>query len=230
MRDSGGGGGGYTARKVNPAPLRGTNLTQAPRYTARKVTPTPRYTAVRKATPVIRNNSGGGYSGSRGVGGGYSNAGVGSNAGGVVAPMAAPPAPPMSIEDWLAGDSAFKSQEDLLAKALADYQAQRQMQEAQYTTDYTANANKLKTNRTEAFSGLEDDYAGRGLLTSGLYAKAFQDLTNDYDQRQAALDTDKSNFLANLALAQQNFVSEQDAVKEKAKQEALARRAAQYGV
>ena len=68
------------------------------------------------------------------------------------------------------------------------------------------------------------------MLGSGLYAKAYTDYTTDYDNRQKQLDTGLSDFLANLLSQTNNYKSEQDIVSEKAKQDAIARRAASMGV
>ena len=155
---------------------------------------------------------------------------VGNSATGTVAPVAAPAPPPMSVEDWLAQDTTWKSQQDQFNKAWSDYQAQALQSENQYRTGYTADVNKLKTARTQAGQELESDFASRALLGSGIYAKAYTDYVNDYDARQKALDTGLSDFLANLTSQKQNYKSEQDLSLEKAKQDAINRRAASLGL
>lgn len=155
---------------------------------------------------------------------------VGNSSSGTVAPIATPTAAPMSVDDWLAQDTTYKSQQDQLAKAWSDYQAQALQSENQYRTGYTADADKLKTARTQAGSELESDYAARGLLGSGIYAKAYTDYVNDYDARQKALDTGLSDFLANLTSQKQNYKSDQDLQAEKAKNDAINRRAAGLGI
>lgn len=152
---------------------------------------------------------------------------VGSNNTGVISPTA--PVNP-TVDDWIAGDTAYKSQSDQLAKAWADYQAQQGIAEGQYRNTYTNDTNALATTKEAAAKALEDDYASRGLLGSGLYAGAYNDFQTDYGNRQKALDTGLSDFLSNLALQGQNFKSEQDIATEKARQDALARRAASIGL
>lgn len=155
---------------------------------------------------------------------------VGNTATGTVAPIATPAPPPMSIDDWLAQDTSFKSQTDQLAKAWADYQAQSLQSENQYRTGYTQDADRLGKARTLAGQELESDFAGRGLLGSGIYAKAYTDYQNDYNDRQKALETGLGDFLANLASQKQNYKSDQDLQSEKAKQDAINRRAANLGI
>lgn len=161
------------------------------------------------------------------------NTPVGSSRSGSIMPSAAAPPPPPgppSIDQFLAGDATYKSQADALAKALADYQNQGKLQTDQYTGTYDQNARQLKLDQKDAETNINDDYASRGLLNSGVFAKAFSDLQNQYADKQKSLDTDKANFLANLASATSNFQSDQQLQLEKAKQDAINRRAAQYGV
>ncbi len=152
---------------------------------------------------------------------------VGSNAVGAISPTA--PVQP-NVDEWLANDIAYKTQSDQLAKAWADYQAQSKQSENQYRTDYVSKQAELGKTRELAGQELEADYASRGMLGSGLYAKAYNDYTTDYDNRQKQLDTGLSDFLANLLAQTNNYKSEQDIASEKAKQDAIARRAASMGV
>ncbi len=152
---------------------------------------------------------------------------VGSNAVGAISPTA--PVQP-NVDEWLANDVAYKTQSDQLAKAWADYQAQSKQSENQYRTDYTSKQSELGKTRELAGQELEADYASRGMLGSGLYAKAYTDYSTDYDNRQKQLDTGLSDFLANLLSQTNNYKSEQDIASEKAKQDAIARRAASLGV
>jgi hypothetical protein len=117
-----------------------------------------------------------------------------------------------------------------MKKAMADYLAQMNSQRQQYEGQYGLNAQELGKQRTTGFGDLENDYASRGLLQSGVYGKAYADLENDFKRRQTDLDTGRTNFLANLASGQKNFTTEQQLAMEKARQDAIARRAAQYGI
>lgn len=152
---------------------------------------------------------------------------VGSSSTGVISPTA-PVAP--NVDEWLANDVAYKTQSDQLTKAWQDYQARSKQGEGQYRTDYTGRANELAKAREANAKELESDYASRGMMGSGLYAKAFTDFSNDYDNRQKQLDTGLSDFLANLLSQSQDFQSEQSIAAEKTKQDAIARRAATLGL
>jgi hypothetical protein len=156
---------------------------------------------------------------------------VGSGPTGNIAPVTQPPPPaPPSIDEWLGGDSTFQSQNNALSKAWADYQNNAKLQTDQYTNQYNTNKDQLGKQKIIDQSALEDDYASRGLMNSGLYGKAFTDFTNDYATKFTNLDTAKSDFLANLLAAQQGFQSDQQVQTDKARQDAINRRAAQYGL
>jgi hypothetical protein len=117
-----------------------------------------------------------------------------------------------------------------LQKAKQDYLAQQGQSKTQYMTNYTGDVDTLKKNRTESLGDLENDYASRGLLQSGLYADSMSDMNTDYDKRNSALEQAKAAFLSQLANDLTNFSSEQGLTLTKAQQEAAARRAAKYGV
>ena len=179
---------------------------------------------VRRPTPGPVNNGGAGYGGGSG--------GVGSNALGHISSFSAPPPPPAppTLDQFSAKDSTYQNQLSALKKALADYMAQQGQAKTQYLTGYTGDLDTLKQNRTQGLGDLENDYASRGLLQSGLYADSMSDLNNDFDKRQAALDQARAAFLANQGSDLTNFKSEQQITQQRALQEAAARRAAQYGI
>lgn len=149
--------------------------------------------------------------------------------GGASAGVVGPPRPP-DPNAWLKSDSSYITQQSALARALKDYIAQMNSQKQQYQGQYDLNLSELGTQRESGFEDLENDYASRGLLKSGVYGQAYSDLERDFNARQSSLDTARSNFLANLATGQKNFQTEQQLTAEKARQEALARRAAKYNL
>lgn len=172
------------------------------------------------STGRVGSNSG--WSGNSGGSGGLSPAPKATS-------VPEPPKPP-SIEDWLAGDTTWLSTQDAMKKALADYQAEMERNKAQYQTEYDMNVSNLGQSRETALTDLENDYAGRGLLNSGLYADSTSQLMSDYDARQAALESGRSNFLADVLAQFQNFQSEQELARTSAKQDAINRRAQKFGL
>ena len=231
VQGGGGGGSNYSPKKpAVKAPKRPAPLKQ-PSYgiTGVKATPKKNYSGSTKKSykaPSRSYSSGKSYS-SKSYSGGGSSSSVGSSATGRIS--AAAPKPP-SLADYLGTDSAFVQQKAALAKAMSDYKAQQGQSQTQYLTGYTGDLDTLGKNRTSSLGDLENDYAGRGLLQSGLYADSMSDMNTDYDKRQSALEQAKAAFLAQLSGDLTNFTSEQDLTLARAKQEAAARRTAQYGI
>ena len=211
---------------------------QAPKK--QKVKPTYGVSGI-KATPAAaparpRSNGGGGNSGGSGgssrprsSGSGYSGgSGVGSNSAGNIAPVK-PPKPP-SLAAFLGSDSTYMQQKSALEKAKADYLAQQNESKTNYLTGYATDLDTLGKNRTSALGDLENDFASRGLLQSGLYADSLSSANNDWDKRTSALEQARAQFLRQLSGDYNNYSQEQLLTLQRAEQEAAARRAAQYGV
>lgn len=215
------GGGAGTTGPVTSHSNTGAAAQRRKRQAAAKPAPRPAAAPVRQA-PV---NYGGG-------GGGSYGGGVGSNSRGYISAISTPkppPAPP-SLAAFLGHDTTYLSQQSQLRKAMADYLAQQGQARNKYQTGFLGNMDTLKKSRTEGLTNLENDFASRGMLTSGLYADSMGDLNSDFDKQQSDLEKARAEYLAQLASDLTNFKSEQTLTTEKAKQEAAARRAAQYGL
>ena len=139
--------------------------------------------------------------GSSGGGGSSRGGSLGSSRGGQISHSTPPPPPkPPSLADldFLKTDSTYSMQQSALEKAKADYLAQQGKTKTQYETSYTGDLATLGENRTTALADLENDYAGRGLLQSGLYADSLSTTNNDWNKRQSALEQAKAAFLSGL--------------------------------
>lgn len=160
---------------------------------------------------------------------------VGSNAQGRISPIAPPPPaappapPPESIDQWLAGDTTYQHQEDAAHQAARDYLAQMTNQQNQYQGDYVKNLANLGDQQTQADSNLQDDYASRGLSQSGLMVKALSDLKTQYDKQQSDLASGRASFIQNLQSGLTNFNSTNNLQQQQYRQDAINRRATQYG-
>lgn len=194
----------------------------------KRYTPKPPSVTRRSSSPQRSNSRATGVNPAGRVGSNsYTPAGgIGGGSYGSVAPPVAPP----SLESFLAGDTAWMSQQDQFAKALKDYETEMNRQKSVYETDYNASLDDLGVSKEAALGDLEGDFAGRGLLNSGLYADSMAQLEADYLARQTGLETGRSNFLSELTSAFTDFQSEQELATQRARQEAANRRAAKYGL
>ena len=173
------------------------------------------------------NNSGrsNGYGGNRGNSF-AARPPVGNTPSGTIARSvpAPPPKPPISVADFIAGDNTYQTQNNAYRKALADYAAQMQAEQGKYTGEYNAQVSQLGLDRTQGLEDLQNDYASRGLLTSGVYADATGDLNKKFDTSLADLARAKTAYMDDLTTGQTNFSATQKAMLDKAYQDALNRR------
>jgi hypothetical protein len=182
-------------------------------------------------------------------GGGGGGANVSVNGGGGGAP---------SDIDYLAGDEGYQAQLAALMSALQNYDADITAQQGRYNTSYddslrslgwqngieddpaTVDVNEqapgswnFKDQNTAAgrsFQNQQNDFAGRGLLQSSLYAEANDNLTRSLNDQLTGMQTAKTGFLDDLSRQQTGYKQQNGAAVQQAKAEALARMAAQYGV
>lgn len=161
-------------------------------------------------------------------GGGWGGGGGGSS---VRAAAPTPPAnPPMSINDWLGQDSTYNSQVAAFTKALADYKSQMATNESNYNTNFAARTNDLNITKARSTDDQANDFASRGTYLSGVYGKSYSDLLGDFARRQSDMDTARSQYLSGLQQDYGNFFSQNQIDMTKAKQDAINRRALQYGL
>lgn len=206
--------------------------------------------AKKSYTPKRRSGGGGGGSHRRSSGGGGGNRNnysrqptynppqvsrpaVGSTSKGTVAPSVPAPAPappPMTLDQWLAKDTAYLSQKNSYDKALKDYAAQDAAERNKYNTEYNSSLGKLNVEKGDAQTALNDDYAARGLMTSGLYADALNDFQNNYTTRQGDLERARQAYLGDLTTDKTNFTTQQQLELQRAKDAAAARRTTQLGL
>jgi hypothetical protein len=191
---------------------------------------------VRPSQP--RNYGGGGgrrYGG--GGGGGYttpvrSGKSVGSNSSGRIAKTAPAPAPapkPLTPDEWLAGDTVYKQQRDLLSGAMGDYTTRSQKEGTDYGITNAANRKALLAEQDRSKQDLINDYTSRGML-GGALQTAETDFGTDWTKRLGDFDTAYQNWQNDQAQAATDYKTANAAQLTKAQQDALARRAAKYGL
>lgn len=133
-----------------------------------------------------------------------------------------------SINSYL-GDPTYQSQLAAIRKALADYRSQALVDRNQYGVQYLRNVNELGINKDRAVRDQKEDFASRGLIGSGLFAKSAGDLLGDFTRQRTGLDTARGDYLSNLQRDIGNFTTEQNLAAQRARQEAINRRALRYG-
>lgn len=142
-----------------------------------------------------------------------------------------PPMPQMpSIEDFIGGDTTFQSQKSLFQKALEDYMLSQGIQRGRINQDFDRTMGRLGLQRGRDLEGMEDDFAGRNMIHSGLYGENVGEYNTDFQNVVNDLNLDKSRSLEDLVNQLRMFQSELAAQEENARLEAIRRRAEQYSV
>lgn len=233
-RTSSSGYGGSFAKNTRPAPT--------PRARPAQIAPVP----IPKTAPA----PGGGGTGS------VSPYSYGGSIGGGGGAALAAPAPPMSEADWLAGDQSYIRQMAALKAALDNFIADQGAQTTRYNTDFnegikqlgwmgrpqaegdsgweseggTWNETDQNTASGRAFTNQLNDFASRGILQSSLFGTARNDLQRSLNDQLGSVVTGRRNFLDDLIRQRTSYTQENENSGRSAREEALARMAAQIGL
>ena len=194
--------------------------------------------------------------GGGGGGGSVAPYSLGGSVGGAQTMAAPAPAPPMSEADWLAGDQSYARQMAALKAALDNFIADQGAQTTRYNTDFNEgikqlgwmgrpgaegtndwestggnwNEQDLNTASGRAFNSQLNDFASRGILQSSLFGTARNDLQRSLNDQLGSVVTGRRNFLDDLTRQRTSYTQENENAGRSAREEALARMAAQIGL
>lgn len=147
-----------------------------------------------------------------------------------VAPPAAQPGPVMDINAYLNSDAGYQQQLREFAKAMQDFSADSTRRKGDLESNYGTSKKALSDQRGLDLKALEDDFGARGLSHSGLYADANSKYETEYNNRVTDLGNQQNQALAALLQEGQQFKSAEDLKQQSAREQAIRRRAEQYGV
>lgn len=145
-----------------------------------------------------------------------------------VAPMQVNPGP-IDVNAWLGTDTDYQNNIRNLQLALSNFNADVTRRQGLVGTDFATNEHALEAQKVQDLKNLEADWAGRGLLRSGLYADAVGNYNTEWDQRASDLASSRDNALAQLLQEQQAFSTQQALDTQAAREAAIRRRAASLG-
>jgi beta-glucosidase/6-phospho-beta-glucosidase/beta-galactosidase len=147
----------------------------------------------------------------------------------------------ITIPDAMA-DPTYQQQQTELARQMADFKAQQDLADAQYTGSYNQTTRKLGRNGDkwdpnlqngqygETVNANTNDFAGRGLYNSGEFAKSSSNVDADFNSRLGEIDRARTDFRDTAALSNRNMASQQETVRQQALASAVAGIAAKYGI
>lgn len=156
----------------------------------------------------------------------------GPTAGGGQSPSvgAVPRPQPPSEGSFLRQDIGYQQSLREFARNFQNFLADKTRQTASAKQQFDVSRENLGEQRTRDIRDIESDFASRGLLHSGLYAGRLGEYEQDYASNLASFQQQYDDFLRQLAAAQSQLQSQQQLESERARQEALARRAGRYGL
>lgn len=149
-----------------------------------------------------------------------------------VAPPVPGPVKPIipDINAYLAGDVDYQNQLRQFDKTLADYTADSSLRKTRTEADYGEGKRNMEKQRIEDLAAIKDDFASRGILGSGLYTGRVGEYETGYGTQLADLERQFNQSIQDLSNQNLQFNREQELAKEAARQDAIRRRAQQYGL
>lgn len=148
-------------------------------------------------------------------------------------PMPAPAATAGAIPDigaFLGSDTAYQDQLRQFAQALSDMNADVTRRRGSIGAQFETSKKGMADQRVKDLANIEADYGSRGLLRSGLYAKAQGDYETEYNNRLQDLTRQNTDSLSQLDQELNQYQSQQNLQQQAAREAAIRRRAEQYGV
>lgn len=131
---------------------------------------------------------------------------------------------------WLAGDTTYQQQLADFNKSKSDYNTQYNRQKSTTTRDYNNNTRDMNRQATQDRTDQQNDFAGRGILRSGVFAKSLADYNTDFSSKMANMTNGENDALGDLSDQRTNFLRQLQLQIDASKQDALRRRAATLGL
>lgn len=138
--------------------------------------------------------------------------------------------PKSALDKWLAGDTTYQQQMAAFMKEKSDYDAQAGRQKQIVGRDYSTTQRQMNKQAVDDRTQQANDFAGRGILHSGVYAKQLGDYNSDFNTKLANLLQGKTDTLGNMNMDRVNFLRQLGLDQQSARQDAIRRRAQKLGL
>lgn len=138
--------------------------------------------------------------------------------------------PRSATAKYLAGDTTYQQQLADYNKSQAEYNSNYSRQSGIVNRDYAESQRTLNRQGAQDRIDQQNDFAGRGILHSGVFAKALGDYNTEFNSRIKALTTGKTDQLGDLAAQKSSFLRQLQIEMNNAREDALRRRAAKLGI
>jgi hypothetical protein len=137
---------------------------------------------------------------------------------------------PSATQKYLAGDTTYQQQMADYNKSKADYSANYTRQTGIVNRDYAESQRTLNRQGAQDRLDQQNDFAGRGILHSGVFATALGNYNTEFNSRMKGLTTGKTDQLGDLSAQRKSFLQQLQIEMNNAREDALRRRAAKLGI
>ena len=186
--------------------------------------PAPSYTPTYSGPPSTNNR--GNYSG-----GGAPTAPPSGNNAGPVQRVAAPRKPePPSVKKFVAGDADYQASRSQLIKNFQSLRTENRKNRGNIKEDYGVTKSRIGEERAKGLEDMQNDFAARGLLGSGVYGEKLTEFEKNYQNQQTDASTSQRRNLSQLLTDLKDAKRLRNQSLKQAKLEAIRRRAEKYGL
>jgi hypothetical protein len=138
--------------------------------------------------------------------------------------------PTSALSKYLAGDTTYQQQLADFQRSKAEYNSNYTRQSGIVNRDYAESQRALNRQGAQDRLDQQNDFAGRGILHSGVFATALGNYNTDFNARVKSLVTGKTDQIGDLGAQQKSFLSQLATEINNARQDAIRRRAAKLGI
>lgn len=134
------------------------------------------------------------------------------------------------LDQYLGTDTDYQGQLGQFGSALTGFQSEQLGRRNSNAASFAQRLRDLQAAQAADEADLQEDFGARGLSNSGVYAGALSDLQKQYLGSQTALQSEQTTAEQEMAAQLAEFQAQQQAAIQQAREQAIARRAAQYGL
>lgn len=138
--------------------------------------------------------------------------------------------PRSALDKYLGKDASYQRTLRDLGRALTDYRARMGIEKTRTSTEYGFAKRQMGQQQQNDLRDIKDDFAARGIVTSGVFASRIGEYNTQYNNQLGTLTRGYNNQLQDFQSAYQEFLRNQQSQKEAAREAAIRRRAAKLGL
>lgn len=137
--------------------------------------------------------------------------------------LPAPAVPKPKTPSWQ--DADYNSQISAIQRALDLYKSQMGVQRTRAGTQYADSSRDMDQQKVRDSSDMENDFASRGVVTSGVYGTSVGDYNKEWGQQKEGLSKQYKDALADITMNYTSYLNDIKTQKEQARLDAVRRRA-----